>query len=60
MYVSNEKELAKAIMRNEHSITMSSSLVDGVRKIRDPSDVIWKSVAAALVTSAFFGVVQEL
>lgn len=54
MYVSNEKELAKAIMRNEHSITMSSSLVDGVRKIKDPSDVIWTSVAAALVTSAFF------
>lgn len=54
MYVSNEKELAKAIMRNEPSITMTSSLANGVSKIKDPSDVIWKSVASALVASAFF------
>lgn len=54
MYVSNEKELANAIMRNENSISMASHLLDGVSKIKNPSEVVWKSVAAALVASAFF------
>lgn len=52
--VSNEKELAKAIMRGDSRIEMSESLVDGVAKIKDPSEVVWKSVAAVLVSSAFF------
>lgn len=54
MYVSNEKELAKAIMRNDNSISMAPCLVDGVSKIKDPSAVVWKSIAAALVASTFF------
>ncbi len=54
MYASNEKELARAIMSNESSILLSSDLVDGVDKIKDPSSVVWKSVAAAFVASAFF------
>lgn len=54
MYVSNEKELAKAIMRRESSIRMSSCLIDGVGKIMDPSEMVWKSVLAALAASAFF------
>ena len=29
-------------------------MVGGVEKIKDPSEVVWKSVAAALVSSAFF------
>ena len=52
--VSNEKELAKAIMRGDTRIELSSDLLDGVEKIKDPSEVVWKSVAAALVSSAFF------
>lgn len=52
--VRNEKELATAIMRGDSRIELSESLVDGVAKIKDPTEVVWKSVAAALVASAFF------
>lgn len=52
--VKNEKDLAKAIMRGDLHIELHSSLVNGVRKIKDPSEVVWKSVAAVLITSAFF------
>lgn len=52
--VKNEKELAKAIMRGDSTIELSDSLVSPVSRIKDPSEVVWKSVAAALVTSAFF------
>lgn len=52
--VKEEKELAKAIMRGDSRIELSSDMASGVEKIKDPSDVVWKSVAAALVTSAFF------
>lgn len=52
--VKNEKDLAKAIMRGDLHIDLHSSLVNGVRKIKDPSEVVWKSVAAVLITSAFF------
>lgn len=52
--VKDEKELAKAIMRGESHIELSNDLVGGVEKIKDPSEVVWKSVAAALVSSAFF------
>lgn len=52
--VFNEKELAKAIMHGDSQIELSESLVSGVEKIKNPSDVVWKSVAAALIASAFF------
>lgn len=52
--VTNEKELAKAIMRRDSCIELSDDLVSGVEKIKNPSEVVWKSVAAALVASAFF------
>lgn len=52
--VKNEKDLAKAIMRGDLYIDLHSNLVNGVRKIKDPSEVVWKSVAAVLITSAFF------
>lgn len=52
--VSNEKELAKAIMRGDSTIELSDSLVSPVSRIKDPSEVVWRSIAAALVTSAFF------
>lgn len=52
--VRNEKELANAIMRGESRIELHEDLVSGVEKIKDPSEVVWKSVAAALVASAFF------
>ena len=52
--VKNEKELAEAIMRGDSRIELSYKLVDGVEKIKNPSEVVWKSVAAALVASAFF------
>ena len=52
--VKNEQELAEAIMRRDSIIELSEYLVDGVDKIKYPDGVVWKSVAAALVTSAFF------
>jgi len=52
--IRNEKELAKAIMRGDSRIELSADLVSGVSKIKYPSEVVWKSVAAALVASAFF------
>lgn len=52
--VRNEKELAKAIMSHEWRIELNDNLSCGVSKIKYPSEVVWKSVAAALVASAFF------
>lgn len=52
--VNNEKDLAEAIMRGENRIVLSENVLGGVEKIKNPSEVVWKSVAAALVTSAFF------
>ena len=52
--VLNEKELAKAIMRRDSRIELHKDLIGGVEKIKNPSEVVWKSVAALLVTSAFF------
>lgn len=52
--ISNEKDLAKAIIRGDCLIELSEDLVEGVEKIKNPSEIVWKSVAAALVTSAFF------
>lgn len=52
--VLNEKELAKAIMKHDSRIELHKDLIGGIEKIKKPSEVVWKSVAAALVTSAFF------
>lgn len=52
--VRNEKELAKAIINNECNIEISDDLVSSVRRIKDPSEVVWGAVFSALVTSAFF------
>lgn len=52
--IQNEKELAKAIINKESCIYLSDNLKDGVSKIIDPSEVVWKSVISALVASAFF------
>ncbi len=41
-------------MRGDSRIEIYESLVCGIEKIKDPSEVIWKSVAVALVTSVFF------
>lgn len=50
----NEKQLAKAIMDKEKMIDMHPGMVTGVERIKNPSPVVWYSVAAALVSSAFF------
>lgn len=52
--IKKEKDLAEAIMRGESRIEMSSELTSAVDKIKEPSAVVWQSVAAALVASAFF------
>lgn len=52
--VRNEKELAKAILAHNGRIELHDGLTGGVSKIKNPSEVVWKSVAAALVASAFF------
>ncbi len=52
--IKNEKQLAKGILAGEARMELSEKLVSGVEKIKKPSDVVWKSVAAALATSAFF------
>lgn len=52
--ITNEKDLAKAIMNDASYIEVSDNLEDGISKIKDPSEVLWKAVAASLVTSAFF------
>lgn len=50
----NEKELAMAIMNGDYRIELSDDLVSSVRKIKDPSEVVWGAVFSALVASAFF------
>ena len=52
--VRNEKELAKAIMNGDYHIEITDDLVSSVRKIKDPSEVVWGAVFSALVASAFF------
>ena len=52
--VTNEKQLAQAIMRGDLRIELDLALLSGVEKIKAPSSVAWKSVFAALVASAFF------
>lgn len=52
--VRNEKELARAIMNGDYHIEITDDLVSSVRKIKDPSEVVWGAVFSALVASAFF------
>lgn len=52
--IHNEKDLANAIMRGDSRIELSENLVSGVEKIKNPSEVVWMSVAAALISSSFF------
>lgn len=52
--IRNEKELTKSIMNGEYRIELSDDLVSSVRKIKDPSEVVWGAVFSALVASAFF------
>ena len=52
--VTTETELARAIMNKDYRIYIDDALIGGIQKIQNPSEVAFKSVAAALVTSAFF------
>lgn len=52
--IRNEKELAKAVMNGDCHIEISDDLVSSVRKIKDPTEVVWGAVFSALVASAFF------
>lgn len=52
--VTDEKQLAQAIMRGDLRIELDLALVSGVEKIKSPSSVVWKSVFAAIIASAFF------
>lgn len=53
--VSKEKELAKAIMRGDSRIELSEELKSCVEKVKEPSQVVWYSVAAVFATATFFG-----
>jgi hypothetical protein len=52
--VKTEKQLAEAIMRGDSCIELSENLVGGVERIKNPSEIVWYSIAAVLGTSAFF------
>lgn len=52
--VDSEKDLADAIMRGDYTIVLDVALEAGVSKIKNPGEVVWRSVAAALIASAFF------
>lgn len=52
--VTNEKNLAKAIMRGDSIIDLSSDLSSAVDKIKSPSSVVWLSVISALIASSCF------
>ena len=54
MKANDEQELARAIMDGESRIELDESLISGVSKILNPSEVAWEAVLAALVTSSFF------
>lgn len=54
MKANDEQELARAIMDGESRIELDESLISGVSKILNPSEVAWDAVLAALVASSFF------
>lgn len=41
-------------MNGDYHIEITDDLVSSVRKIKDPSEVVWGAVFSALVASAFF------
>ena len=52
----NEKELAMAIMNEDYRIELSDDLVSSVRKIKDPSEVVWGAVFFCIGSfSVFWG-----
>lgn len=54
MKANDEQELARAIMDGESRIELDESLISGVSKILNPSEVAWEAVMAALIASSFF------
>ncbi|MBO5629540.1 MAG: hypothetical protein J5965_10755 [Aeriscardovia sp.] len=52
--VTNEKQLAEAIMNGELKIELTDKLVSGCEKIMAPSGVVWASILSAFVASTFF------
>lgn len=52
--IRNEQELANAIMNGDFIIELSNDLVSPVRKIKNPTEVVWGAIASALIASAFF------
>lgn len=52
--VTNENDLADAIMSSESIIELTTDLAKSVDKIISPSDIVFTSVIAALVASTFF------
>ena len=53
--VTDENQLAKAIMRGDSRIELDLSLVTGVEKILAPSSAVWESIFAVFISAAFFG-----
>ena len=49
-----EQELANTVMNGDYLIELSDSLVSPVRKIKDPTEVVWGAIVSALIASAFF------
>ena len=52
--VRNEKELAKVIMYGDSCIELHENIVGWVEKEKSLFENIWKSIVAALFSSAFF------
>ena len=52
--LTDEKQLAQAIMRGDSLIIIDGYLYSCVEKIKNPSSVVWSSVFAAIIASAFF------
>lgn len=50
--IRNEQELANAIMNGDFIIELSNDLVSPVRKIKNPTEVVWGAIASALIASA--------
>ncbi len=46
--IEREKDLANAVMRFDSRIELDKDLANCVEKIKNPSEVVWKSVAAIL------------
>lgn len=53
--LTDEEQLAKAIMRDETRIEIDGYLASCVEKIQFPSAVVWDAVFATLIATAFCG-----